>query len=226
MKDNDLIHGIEKMVTSCVHPLLGGVFTAQDDARVQEQLDFIQEVLVDVKIQLARLEKRVDEEYAATREYYNFLHNTVRKAVNDLRQDKLKLFSNIIVNSTLKENTGKDYNRKYLFLDTIDKIDEHLFSFLCLLKSRSITKGKEISIGWQGNEPELRMMGILDEFRFNADFLLSLGVMIRISQRRYIEETKGIRITDEYYVTEYGAEFVDFVSEQGLNKFSESEEVI
>ncbi len=225
MKDNDLIHGIEKMVASCMHPLLGGAITAKDDARVQEQIDFIQEVLVDVKVQLERLKKRVDEEYAATREYNNFLHNTVRKAINDLRKDKLKLFSNIIVNSTLKENTGKDYNRKYLFLDTIDKIDEHLFSFLCLLKSRSVTKGKEIGVGWQGNEPELRAMGILNEFRFNADFLLSLGVMIRISQRRYIEETKVIRITDEYYVTEYGAEFVDFVREQGKNMFSEGEEI-
>ena len=225
MKDNNLIHGIEKTVISWLTPLAGGIITAQDDARVQEQLDFIKEVLVNVKVQLERLEKRVDENYTASREYNNFLFNTVRKAVNDLRRDKIKLFSNIIVNSTLKENTGKDYNRKYLFLDTIDKIDEHLFSFLCMLKSRSVTKGKEIGVGWQGNEPELKAMGIIDEFRFNADFLLSLGVMIRISQRRYIEETKGIRITDEYYVTEYGAEFVDFVSEQGLNQFSQGEEV-
>ena len=49
--------------------------------------------------------------------------------------------------------------------------------------------------------------------------------MIRISQRRYNKRTHGLAITDEYYVTEYGAEFVDFVSEQGLNRFAESEEV-
>lgn len=207
------------------HPLIGSTINAEDDARVREQIEFLQEVVVDVKIQLERLKKRIDEGYAATREYNNFLYNTVRKAVNDLRREKIKLFSNIIVNSTLKENTGKDYNRKYLFLDTIDKIDEHLFSFLCLLKSRSVNKGKEIGIGWQGNEPELRQMGILDEFRFNADFLLSLGVMIRISQQRYNKETKSIIMTDEYYVTEYGAEFVDFVSEQDINQFSEGEEV-
>lgn len=225
MKNNDLIHGIEKTVISYISPLAGGIITTQDDARVQEQLDFIKDVLVHVKVQLTRLEERIDEEYAATREYDNFLYNTVRKAVNDLRRDKIKLFSNIIVNSTLKENTGRDYNRKYLFLDTIDKIDEHLFSFLCMLKSRSVTRGKEIGEGWQGNEPELKTMGILDEFRFNADFLLSLGVMIRISQRRYNKETHSIRITDEYYVTEYGAEFVDFVREQDINQFTESEEV-
>lgn len=225
MKDNELIHCIEKIAVSCVNPLVGGIITAKDDVRVQEQLEFIKEVLVQVKVQLERLEKRVDEDYAATREYNNFLYNIVRKAVNDLRRDKIKLFSNIIVNSTLKENIGKDYNRKYLFLDTIDKIDEQLFSFLCMLKSRSITKGKEIGVGWQGNEPELKAMGILDEFRFNADFLLSLGVMIRINQQRFNIETHSLAITDEYYVTEYGAEFVDFVSEQGLNQFTESEEV-
>jgi hypothetical protein len=35
----------------------------------------------------------------------------------------------------------------------------------------------------------------------------------------------GMTISDEYYVTEYGVEFVDYVSEQGLNLFSEGEEV-
>lgn len=141
------------------------------------------------------------------------------------RNLRKKLFSNIIVNSALKENTSKDYNRKYLYLDTIDKIDEHLFSFLCLLKSRCISKGKVIGFGWQGNEPEPKRMGILEKFRFNADYLLSLGVMIRLSQRRYINEGQSTRITDEFYVTEYGVEFVNFVSEQGVDQFAVAEEV-
>lgn len=225
MNDNDLIHGIEKMVSSWIHPLIGGALTIKDETRIREELDFIKEVLLDVNVQVKRLEKRMDAEYAASRDYANFLQNTIRKAVNDLRKDKIKLFSNIIVNSALKENTSKDYNRKYLFLDTIDKIDEHLFSFLCLLKSRSVTKGKEISVGWKGDEPELRQMGILDEFRFNADFLLSLGVMIRINQQRFNQERHEVSFVDEYYVTEYGLEFVDFVSEQGINLFAEGEEV-
>ena len=51
--------------------------------------------------------------------------NTILKAKNDLRKEKIKLFANIIVNAALEENTKKEYNRKYLYLDTIDKIDEH-----------------------------------------------------------------------------------------------------
>ena len=46
MKDNELIHCIENIAVSWVNPFVDGIITAKEDARVQEQLDFIQEVLV------------------------------------------------------------------------------------------------------------------------------------------------------------------------------------
>lgn len=224
MRDNKLIHRIEKIVMGFV-PIIGTMLAVEDEERLNDEVEFLQEIVQEVKVQIMNLEIRMDAEYVSSKEYKNYIHNTVRKAINDLRKEKIKLFANIIVNAALKENTEKEYNRKYLYLDTIDKIDEHLFRFVCLLKSRSITKGKEIGKGWTGDEPELKQMGIYDEFRFNADYLLSLGLIVRLHLERHDDKKSSLAITDEYYVTEYGAEFVKFVSEQGSNYFEEAEEV-
>lgn len=223
MTDNDLIHGIEKSVMGWIHPLIAGALAIDDESRLNEELSFIKEVLLQVNVDIKRLEARLDTEYMATREYKNFLRKTILKATNDLRKEKIKLFANIIVNAALEENTKKGYNRKYLYLDTIDKIDEHLFRFVCLLKSRCISKGKEIGKGWTGEEPELKKMGIFDEFRFNADYLLSLGVIVRLHQERHNESNGILEVSDEYYVTEYGVEFVNFVSEQESSLFTDAE---
>ena len=68
-------------------------------------------------------------------------------------------------------------------------------------------------------------MGIYDEFRFNADYLLSLGLIVRLHFERFDDKNGSLAITDEYYVTEYGAEFVNFVSEQDENLFTKGEEI-
>lgn len=224
MRDNDLIRSIEKTAMGCF-PVIGGALTVEDEERLNDELSFIKEVLIDVKVQVTRLEYRMDAEYAGSKEYRNFIRNTARRAVNDLRKEKIKLFANIIVNAALKENAEKEYNRKYLYLDTIDKIDEHLFRFVCLLKTRCISKGKEIGKGWTGEEPELKQMGIYDEFRFNADYLLSLGLIVRLHLERHDEKEGMLVVSDEYYVTEYGVEFVNFVSEQDVSLFADAEDL-
>ena len=68
-------------------------------------------------------------------------------------------------------------------------------------------------------------MGIYDEFRFNADYLLSLGLIVRLHFERFDDKNGSLAITDEYYGTEYGAEFVNFVSEQDTNQFADVEDL-
>ena len=46
MKDNELIHCIENIAVSWVNPFVDGIITAKEDARVQEQLDFIQSKVI------------------------------------------------------------------------------------------------------------------------------------------------------------------------------------
>lgn len=223
LKDsNKLIRRLDKLVLGSI-PVIGRLEAMKDEERLNDEIAYIKEILLDAKVQIQRLEQRIDDEYTFSKEYKNFIQNTVRRAINDLRKEKIKLFANIIVNAGLEENVHKDYNHKYLYLDTIDKIDENLFYFLCALKSRCVTKGEELGVGWTGKELELKQMGVYDDFRFNADFLSSLGVIVRIRQERVID--KSLEFSEEYYVTEYGTEFINFVSEQGESQFTDVEEV-
>lgn len=187
-------------------------------------MEFVKEVLVDVNTRLIKLESVVDQDYMNTDDFKNFFHKTLLKAATDLRKEKMKLFANIIVNSTLVGNANTQDRWKYLYAETIDKIDEDLFAFLLRIKSRCITKGHELDLGWTGKEPELSAMGFdLTTFRTNADYLMSTGLMTRIHQSRFDEKTHMINMQDEYYVTEFGIGFIEYVKEYDVTLDAEAE---
>ena len=199
---------------------------AENEQRNKAEMEFVKEVLVDVNERMMRLEKLVDEEYMKTEDFRNFLHKILLKAALDLRKEKKNLFANVIVNATLREFADENDRWKFLYGETIDKIDVELFRFLLNVKSRCITKGKELDLGWTGKEPELAAMGIdQTAFRTNADYLMSTGLMTRIHQMRYDKVHSSITPQDEYYVTEFGTGFIRFVRERDDVTESEYEEV-
>lgn len=211
---------------STFFPPLWNALAAEKEQRNTAEMDFVKEVLVDVNERMVRLEKLVDEEYMKTEDFRNFLHKMLLKAALDLRREKKNLFANVIVNATLREFADVNDRWKYLYGETIDKIDVELFRFLMNVKSRCITKGKELDYGWTGKESELLAMGIdQTTFRTNADYLMSTGLMTRIHQMRYDGAQSSITPQDEYYVTEFGMGFIDFVRERESVEFDEVEEV-
>lgn len=217
---------LEQWTVSTFFPPLWNALAAEKEQRNTAEMDFVKEVLVDVNERMVRLEKLVDEEYMKTEDFRNFLHKMLLKAALDLRREKKNLFANVIVNATLREFADVNDRWKYLYGETIDKIDVELFRFLMNVKSRCITKGKELDYGWTGKEPELLAMGI-DKTAFwtNADYLMSTGLMTRIHQMRYDGAQSSITPQDEYYVTEFGMGFIDFVRERESVEFDEVEEV-
>ena len=74
-----------------------------------------------------------------TDDFINFFRKTLIIAALDLRKEKKRLFANIIANSALIGNADVNDGRKYLFDETIDKIDERLFEFLVRIRSRRLT---------------------------------------------------------------------------------------
>ena len=198
-----------------MHSLLKAVLEARASAKNEEAHRFIQEVVVEVNTKLWRLEQRLDKEYMRTEDFINFFHKTLVMAALDQRREKIKLFANIIVNSALIGNADANDGRKYLFDETIDKIDEKLFRFLLRMKSRCLTADDDNNEGWKGTDEELAILGVDDRtFRFNADYLLGVGVVVRVP-RFHMEENDGaLYYTNEYYVTQYGLEFVEYVREQ------------
>lgn len=215
---------LEHLTLSTFFPPLWNALSAEEEQRKSAEMAFVKEVIVKVNEDLFRLEKKVDQEYMKSDDFLNFLHKTLKKAVMDLRKEKMRMFANIIVNSTLKGNANTEDRWKYLYAEAIDKIDETLFAFLSNLKSRCITKGHELDLGWTGKESELEAMGIdLITFRTNGDYLMSTGLMTRIHQSRYNKETHGMTFQDEYYVTEFGLGFIEYVREQDSVEDAEAE---
>lgn len=212
MEEDDTINIIEDLVISNIHPLLGSALSARASKKNEEVHRFIQDVLVDVNTRLWRLEQRLDKEYMKTDDFINFLHKTLIKVAMDLREEKKKLFANIIVNSVLIGNADVNDGRKYLFDETIDKIDERLFEFLVRMKSRSLTGDSES--GWRGRDEELEILGVDDKtFDLYADYLLSVGVVVRIPRFK-LEDNGDLVYHEEYYLTQFGSEFVEYVREQ------------
>ena len=63
----------------------------------------------------------------------------------------------------------------------------------------------------------------LAAFRTNADYLMSTGLMTRIHQERPDGKVGVLKISDEYYVTEYGLGFGDYVREYEASEDADAE---
>lgn len=198
---------------------------ARDTVRNEQAHRFIQDVLVEVNLKLWKLEQRIDKEYMKTDDFLNFFHKTLLKAAVDLRREKMRMFANIIVNSTLKGNADSHDGKKYLFDETIDKIDEGLFEFLLRMSTRRMLDDNTLNKGWKGDDDDLKVLGIDEKkFFFNADYLLSVGVLVRLP-RFNLEDEGALVYHDEYFVTQYGVDFVEYVRDQDMTEDAAAEEV-
>lgn len=224
MEDKDLIKAVEDTTLNNIFPLLKSALSFGDSAKEEHSKRFIQDVVVEINAKLWRLEQKVDKEYMKTEDFVNFLHKTLIKAALDMRKEKLKLFANIIVNSTLIGNANPEDGRKYLYDETIDKIDENLFDFLLRMSTRRMLDDNQLNKGWRGDDSEdLKELGINDKtFYFNSDYLLSVGVLVRLP--RFKVQNGHLMYHDEYFVTQYGLDFVEYVKNQELMEFEEVEE--
>ena len=227
MGKNDYGKFLEQWSISTLFPPLGNALSAEAEQRKEAEMEFVKEIIVDVNTRLTKLERIVDQIYMGTDDFKNFFHKTLQKASNDLRREKMNMFANIIVNSTLVGNASTKDRWKYLYAETIDKIDKDLFAFLLKIKSRCISKGHELDLGWTGKEPELATMGLdLVTFRTNADYLMGTGLMTRIHQERHDGNSGSLVISDEYYVTEFGVGFVEYVKEYNASEEADAEVVV
>ena len=206
---------IGNLVISNMHPMLKSVLAARASAKYEDAHRFIQDVIIEVNLKLWKLEQCIDEKYMKTEDFINFFYKTLVKATLDQRREKIKLFSNIIVNSALTENADENDGRKYLFDETIDKIDEKLFEFLLRASTRYLDGFGLKAEGWKGSEEDLKLLGVDSKaFHFNAEYLLGVGAMVRLPKFEMKPETGELLYHEEYFVTQYGKEFVAYVRER------------
>ena len=199
------------------HPITSALFTYYSTFRNEVETRFLKDFILKLDERISKLQEKVDKEYIKSDDFNNFLFKTIRLAASDVRKEKLRLFANIIVNSTLVGNANENDGLKYLFDDTIDKIDENLFDFLLRMSSRVLEDSVSETKGWGGDISDLALLNVdSTTFRLNADYLFSVGVVIRLPKFEIDTETGQMAYHEEYYVTQYGKKFVDFVKEQDL----------
>lgn len=208
---------IGKAITAALastNPLTSAIFSGIATYHHEFEMRFVRDVIIEVNKRVYRLEKRIDKEYIHSDDYKNFLHKTISMATKDVRKEKINLFSNIIVNAALTENANEDDGRKYLFDETIDKIDEILFQFLLTLSSRVFDNSGLETKGWTDNDDDLQLLGVdCRTFQYNSEYLISVGVMIRIPKFD-LGDNGVLTYHEEYFVTQYGKEFVEYIREQ------------
>lgn len=212
---NPIVKAIEAVLAS-LHPLTAAIFTGVTTYRSEVEMRFVKDVIVAVNERVYRLEQKLDKEYMKSEDYLNFLYKTLRMASSDTRKEKLNLFANIMVNAALKEYADENDSRKYLYDEKIDKIDEKLFGFLLRASVRDLEGLGLEDKGWRGADDELKLLGVDEQtFQFNAEYLLSVGVMVRLPKFELNGETGHLLYHEEYFVTQYGKEFVEYVRERG-----------
>lgn len=214
MEKSDAIIKAIKAAMASLHPVTNAIFTGVATFRGEMEMRFMEDVIVAVNERVYKLEQKLDREYMKSEDYLNFLYKTLRMAACDVRKEKLKLFVNIMVNAALVGNAEESDGRKYLYDETIDKIDEKLFGFLLRASVRDL-EGFGEAKGWRGTDDELMILGVDEKtFQFNAEYLLSVGVMVRLPKFELIEETGELHYHEEYFVTQYGKAFVEYVRER------------
>ena len=197
------------------NPLTSAMFTYLSTFRNEVETRFLKDFILKLDERISKLEEKVDKEYIKSDDFNNFLYKTIHLAANDVRKEKLSLFANIIVNSALVGNANENDGLKYLFDETIDKIDENLFGFLLKMSTRVLNESDSERKGWNDGDEDLKQLNIdRISFHLNADYLLSIGVVVRLPKFEMDTKTGELEIYEEYYVTQYGKKFVDFVKEQ------------
>ncbi len=197
------------------HPLTSAIFTYLSTFRNEIETRFLKDFILKLDERISKREDKVDKEYIKSDDFNNFLYKTIHLAANDVRKEKLSLFANIIVNSALIGNANENDGLKSLFDETIDKIDENLFGFLLKMSSRVLHESDTEHKGWDDGEEDLEQLNInRTSFHLYADYLLSIGVVVRLPKYEFDTKTGEIVIYEKYFVTQYGKQFVEFVKEQ------------
>ncbi len=213
MQTDPIFKAIGGALASC-HPISSAIFTGFNTYRNEIEMRFVKDVIVGINERIQRLEQRLDKDYMQSDDYKNFLYKTLRMATNDVRQEKLRLFANIIVNAALEDRADEKDGRKYLYDETIEKLDEELFVFLLRMSTRVLDGFDMEAKGWSGIDEELEVLGVdVNTFHFNAEYLLSVGVVVRLPRFDFSAETGVLSYHEEYYVTRYGYDFVEYVKD-------------
>lgn len=192
------------------NPLLSTIYSSYSTYSNNNAHKAIRKVLYQLSDKIDELENLVDRNYLQSDEFKNLSYRTFMKAVAEIREEKLIMFADFLARSALPINI--EVADKYMFLETLDKIDVDHICFLNKLSVRSALNDVEKVIGWRGEEKDLIVLGVNQErFFLLCDYLANVGLISRIEKFEIIPESGMLCMTREYFVSYYGMVFLKFI---------------
>lgn len=201
---------VETMIASIANcnPLLSAIFSSYSTYSNNIAHRAIQKVLEEFSKRISKIENIINKDYLQSNEFNSLSYRTFIKAATEVRNEKLEIFAIFLTQSVLLKDV--EISDKFMFLETLDKIDiEHIY-FLQRLSGRNTFKDFEHDKGWQGEKEELIELNIVRErFFLLCDYLTNIGLVSRIEKFR-IEEG-CLYMNREYFVSIYGMELLRFI---------------
>lgn len=194
------------------NPLTSALYAAFSEYQHLQQMKSINVVLTFLSKELALIKNQLNpSELSNNMEFNNFSYRVFSKAATESRKEKLQMYAHLLACSTIPNNTND--NDKYSYLEIIDKLTIEQLLLLNKMSPKCITDYyHDNSIkGWKGLEDELKVLGTsVDRFSFNADYLLCLGLTMKINDYSYEQGT--MTISDGYFVTAFGKSFLNYIN--------------
>lgn len=188
-------------------PILSSIYNAYSAFSNHVAHKALRITLIELSNRLSELEQYIVRDSLYSDEFKNFSYKVFLKATEEIRTEKLKLFAQFLAQSVLPSNIGN--TDKYLFLETLDKVNLEQLLFIEMLKGDTIDVDYQ-NTGWTGKEDELKNQGITQErFLFLADYLTNIGLVSRIE--KFKVEEGMLYMWREYFVSSYGLSFLSYL---------------
>lgn len=215
IKENisNIVQTVIASIAGC-NPLLAAGFSSYSTYCNNVAHKAIYKIMNDLSCKIKEIECSIDQDYFLSDEFKALAYRTFTKAATEIRNEKLEVFTNFLTHSALLKEV--EISDKYMFLESLDKIDlEHIY-FLNKLSCKNALDDIENIKGWQGIDKELVVLGVNKErFTLLCDYLANIGLVSRIEKFKVEEGT--LYMTREYFVSTYGIKLLQFTRDSKRN---------
>lgn len=188
-------------ITNAVAASVSSYMTAR---RERQQQNF----LAQIRKKVDELASHIDIDYFQTEEFCAMASKAFLKIMMDLREEKARMYATLLVCSAVDQNIKSD--DKFMFLETLDKIDESHLLFLHKLMGRPCDLSSSV-MGWTGSIDECKLINVPENvFEMYCDYLASIGLISRLNH--FEINADGHLIEQVHFVvSKYGVSLLNFL---------------
>lgn len=206
MKKRDVLKAIVSGILT-YSPLANAVMTAISSYASEKRNRAVNLFIEEMLFRMDTLEQSMSEHYLKSDEFCALATKSINKVVMDTRKQKVKLFSDYLSGTALQSNIHE--NNKFIYLEILDRVEE---THLCFLH-RMISERHGLEYyGWVGHDSDCKILKVsLTDFPIYTSYLSSLGLVSKLYESDFDEETGEISVYEYYLAFSYGEKFMNYL---------------